>query len=113
MSCYALVALLISENITLITVLTQPFLEEHSLTTGNLSHVISLPFPHLHCTMFYFGSHKQSSSLGTCVEENPGDDNRTNVHVSWMEGRYLIAIITTNVVQCLWTTDNALGVMRV
>lgn len=27
-------------------------------------------------------------------------------------GRFLIAIITTNIVQCLWATDNTLGVMK-
>lgn len=27
-------------------------------------------------------------------------------------GRFLIAVITTNIVQCFWATDNALGVRR-
>lgn len=101
------------KKIILVTILIQPFLERRTFTdTWNVSYVISLPLPHLHCIMFYFGSHKPSFPPGTCVEENSGDDNRNNVHISWVERQFLVAIITTNIVQCLWTTDNALGVTK-
>lgn len=83
---------------------------EHSLTPG--MSVISLPLPHLHCITFYFGNHQPSFPPGTCVEENSGCDNRNNVHLSWVERQFQVAIIMTHIVQDLWTTDNALGVTK-
>lgn len=112
MSWYAPVDLLISKK-------DHPCYYSYTTISGgtftdnwNVSYAVSLLLPHLHCIMFYFGSHKQSFPPGTCVEENSGDDNRSNVHISWVERQFLVAIITTNIMQCLWTTDNALGVTK-
>lgn len=83
-----------------------------SLTAEHLSHDISLPLPHLPCIKFYFGSHRGSSLQLLALEKIMEKTIGIMCTFSEGNGRFLIAIITTNIMQCLWATDNTLGVMK-
>lgn len=95
------------------------FLHKHfwrNIQTGNLSHITSYcppppPCPLCNDRLWEPQGEKvplPAFALKRILEMTVGV---MCTSLRW-DGRFLIAIITTDIVQCFWTTDNGLGVLR-
>lgn len=114
-----LVALLIPEKVVLTAVPTQAFLEKHPehpsilRSIGNLSHITSYHPPHpLYNDLLWEPQGEKVPLPAFLLKRIPEMTIGIMCTFPRWNGRFLIAIITTNIVQCFWTTDNGLGVIR-